>query len=215
MLGGRMKRCIVPIFSRKPPQPCTWTFRGITLQVSFQTMVDHLRLSIYPFVWGGRQYYGEVVCLATKRSLAKNGSWTPCHDERWWSSKCCWGAPLLSEMLLRRCEQYKGCFRGINCAYLLKRSITTSIVSIPWDWGNPLMKSIVNSFHTWVGSAMGCNKPVGETFNDLCCWVDTPCILIPKPPPISRCYIIKIGGDSFKGLILPGMTPNSQVMVFA
>ena len=42
-----------------------------------------------------------------------------------------------------------------KCAYLLKQSTTTRIVSLLWEDGKPAIKSIVISSHTWQGTGKG------------------------------------------------------------
>ena len=60
--------------------------------------------------------------------------------------------------------------KGKKCVYLLRRSTITIMVFRPWKDGNPSMKSVVISSHTWQGIGSGWRSPAKERLLVLFIW---------------------------------------------
>lgn len=115
---------------------------------------------------GNRQNSGEVLSPVSRRVLSKKCWEKPDLDPKQ-LNLVSHGVLLSSEWThwLSKGVVY-GCLMPIKCAYLDRRSNTTSTVSTPWDRGSPSTKSKEMSSHTLVGVGKGWSKPAGH--NKLC-----------------------------------------------
>ena len=59
------------------------------------------------------------------------------------------------------CRASRSFRHGIKWLILVRRSMTTSIVSYPFEFGKSVMKSIAIDRQGWSGTSFGCRSPYG------------------------------------------------------
>ena len=59
------------------------------------------------------------------------------------------------------CRASRSFQHGIKWLILVRRSMTTSIVSYPFEFGKSVMKSISMDRQDWSGTSFGCRSPYG------------------------------------------------------
>ena len=68
------------------------------------------------------------------------------------------------------CRASKSFLHHIKWLILVRRSMTTSIVSYPSDCGKSVMKSIAFKRQGWSGTSFGCSNPYGACQTALLRW---------------------------------------------